>query len=227
MGLALQILGYAAAITLQVLVIHSLVKSGWRRYPFVLVYVVIDLLTNLIEIEPNIAYDSGTAAAKRRWNWIYWIDERVIQAALFLLVLSLIYKASSHMRSRRTLMVALVAGSILFATASTLMHMDANVTTGRWMTRWTRDMNFCAALMDLGLWAMLIHSRKRDYQILMISGALGLQFTAGAIGQAMRDISHSLIDASSVLIVSGNLTCFYIWWQCFRRKAPKKTESRA
>jgi hypothetical protein len=85
------------------------------------------------------------------------------------------------------------------------------------MTLWTRNMNFCAAILDLALWATLIRKREKDQRTLMIAGALGLQFTAGAIGQALRDVSHSQVDLSSVIIVSANLICLYIWWQAFRR----------
>ena len=84
------------------------------------------------------------------------------------------------------------------------------------MTRWTRDMNFCAAVLDLGLWAMLIRTREKDMRILMISGALGIQFTAGAVGQALRDVSNATVNITSVLIVSANLVCLCIWWQTFR-----------
>ncbi len=217
MSLALQLIGYGAAISLQILILNAMRGGAWRRYPFVALYVVADLVTNVAEIQPNIAYDSGSALAKKHWAILYWFDERIMQALLFLLVISLIYRASTHLRPRRTLVLTLVCASLLFAGISLFAHFDPNVTTGMWMTRWTRDMNFCAAILDLGLWAMLIRAHEKDYRILMIAGALGMQFTAGAVGQAMRDISHETVDITSVIMVGANLTCLYIWWQAFRR----------
>jgi hypothetical protein len=100
---------------------------------------------------------------------------------------------------------------------------------GQWMTPWTRDLNSCAAILDLGLWAMLIRSREKDYRLLMVSGALGIQFAAGAMGQALREMSRSTVPG--LLIMFANFTCTYIWWQAFRppKKDPKNvyTKNRA
>jgi hypothetical protein len=218
-GVVLQTLGYIAAISLQLLILQAMCRGSWRRYSFVFLYVVVDLLTNLIEIWPSLNYNTLTPAAKRQWLFLYYWDERIIQATLFILVISLIYRASTDVRPRRMLLVGLVCGSLLFSLGSLAIHYDPNVTTGKWMTPWTRNMNFCAAILDLLLWATLIRTRQHDQRLLMISGALGLQFTAGAIGWALRDVSRGSIDFASILIVSGNLSCLYIWWQAFRLPA--------
>jgi hypothetical protein len=217
MGLALQIFGYVAAITLQLLILNAMRKGAWRQYPFVFLYVAFDLITNVQDIQPTLSYDTLSAAARTKYLWLYWWDERIIQALLFMLVISLIYRASTPTGPRRTLLLLLVGGSLLVALVSLLIYYDPHVTTGKWMTRWTRNMNFCAAILDLALWATLIRKREKDQRNLMIAGALGLQFTAGAIGQALRDVSHSLVDLAAVIIVSGNLICLYIWWQAFRQ----------
>ena len=213
-----QILGYVAAISLQILILHAMRNGAWRKFPFVFLYVVVDLITNLVEIKPNLTADTMTAAAKHNWFMLYWWNERVIQATLLLLVISLIYRASAHLRSRRALMAILICGSVLYALVSLALHYDPEVTTGKWMTRWSRDMNFCIAILDLMLWATLIRIREKDQRILMISGALGLQFTAGAIGQGLRDLSHNLTTMAAVMIVGANLACLYIWWSAFRVK---------
>jgi hypothetical protein len=225
MGLALQILGYVAAFSLQILILTAMRKGAWRRYPFVFLFVAVDLITNVLEIQPNLTYDSLSAAARRQWLWLYWWDERIIQALSFLVVISLIYRASAHTAPRRTLLLMLIGGSLLFALVSLWIYYDPHVTTGKWMTRWSRNMNFCAAILDLGLWATLIRAREKDQRTLMIAGALGLQFTAGAIGQALRDVAHETVGFTSVIIVSANLICLYIWWQAFRlpyREVPAK-----
>jgi hypothetical protein len=219
MSLVLQVFGYVAAITLQVLILQAMRRGGWRRYPFLFLYVVVDLITNLIEVKPRLSYDTLSPLEKREFLWLFWWDERIIQATLFLLVISLIYRASTDVRPRRMLLAALVGGSLLVALISALVFYDPNVTTGKWMTLWSRNMNFCAAILDLLLWATLIRTRQRDQRVLMISGALGLQFTAGAIGQALRDVSHGTVDFTAVLMVSGNLSCLYLWWQAFRTKS--------
>ena len=86
------------------------------------------------------------------------------------------------------------------------------------MTRLTRDLNFCAAILDLGLWALLIGSRKKDYKLLLVTGALGIQFAGGAIGQSLRDVSPAMVTVASDFTVITGLARVYIWWQAFRRK---------
>src|SRR5258706_3536730 len=216
MGLALQIFGYVAAISLQILILNAMRKGAWRRYPLVFLYVAFDLITNVQDIHPTLNLNSLSAAARHRYVMLYWWDERIIQALSFMLVISLIYRASTPTGPRRTLLLMLVGGSLLVALVSVAVYYDTHITTGKWMTRWTRNMKFFAAILDLGLWATLLRTREKDQRTLMIAGAMGLQFTAGAIGQALRDVSHSLVDVSSVLIVSANLICLYIWWQAFR-----------
>jgi hypothetical protein len=95
------------------------------------------------------------------------------------------------------------------------------------MTPWTRDLNFCAAILDLGLWATLIANRERNYRLLMISGALGVQFTGNAIAQALVDLSPFLRDhAAAYLVPLPNLVCLYIWWQAFRHPADQARPKR-
>jgi len=127
-----------------------------------------------------------------------------------------VHRSSEHLPSRRTLVFMLVCFSVIFAAGSLLFHYDSQVTLGKWMTPWTRDMNFGAAILDLGLWALLISRPKRDFRLLMVSGALGIQFTASAIGQALRELWHAIADYGSVLIVTANVICLYIWWKVFR-----------
>ena len=86
------------------------------------------------------------------------------------------------------------------------------------MTPWTRDIWFFAANLDFGLWAVLIGSRQKDYKLLMISGALGIQFTGVVIGHAVRQMSSSSLVATLTgdFISLANIGCLYIWWQAFR-----------
>src|SRR2546421_391024 len=138
MHLAYTACAYAAGLVLDVLVIAALVRSGYRRFPFLLVYVVVDLLTSVAEIRPFLAV--------------------------------------------------------------------------------TAD-----AILDLGLWAILISSPQKDYRILMIAGGLGIQFTGGAIGQAFRNLSSNTarIFVGDLMFLT-NLACLYIWWQALRQPAPKR-----
>ena len=231
MQLAFQIGAYLVGLSLELAIMVVLLRGQWKRYPFVFAYLIGDFLTTVLEIEPAVlryaTATTATTAEKQSFAKLYWLDERIMQVLVFLLVISLVYRATAHLQPRRTLLTLVVAGTVLSAGISLLFHFEPNVRPGKWMTPWTRDMNFFAAILDLGLWAVLIGVRKKDYQLLMISGALGLQFTGVAIGQAVRDMSMSPLLAliTGDFISMANIGCLYIWWQAFRMPATVASEA--
>ena len=215
---AFQVGAYLVGVPLDLMVVAALLRGEYRRYPFIFLYAVVDLLTTILEIQPSMAYSSGTPEARHRWAQMFWFNERIMQVLVFLLVISLVYSATKHLRPRRTLLTGIICGTVLVAAISFWAHYDPNLPSGRYMTRWTRDLNFCAAILDLGLWALLIGSRQKNYKLLLITGALGIQFTGGAIGQSLRDMSPAIMTAASDFTVITALARVYIWWQAFRGK---------
>ena len=221
MQLGIQIAAYLIGLSLGLMVMATLLRGEWKKYPFVFAYVLGDFLTTVVEIRPGLQYANATAQARRAYTWLYWWDERIMQALMFLLVMSLIYRAAAHMKARNTLMLAVSFGILLFAGVTLFVYFDATpgVPSGKWMTPWLRNLNFSAAIVDLGLWAQLIGARRKDYTLLLVSGALGIQFTGGAIGQAVRQISHSSAQVTGYFISLSNLICLFIFWQAFRMSA--------
>src|ERR1019366_3413418 len=147
----LQVCAYALGVPLLLMVVAALLRGDYRRYPFVFLYAVVDLLLTIREIQPSMAYSSGTPEARHRWAQMYWFDERIMQVLVFLLVISLVYRAPRHLRPRRTLLAGTICATVLVAAISFWAHYDPNLAR-RYMTPWTRDLNFCAAILDLGLW---------------------------------------------------------------------------
>jgi hypothetical protein len=213
-----QVAAYLFGVPLDLMVVAALLRGEYRRYPFVFLYAVVDLLTTILEIQPSMAYSSGTREAKHRWAQMFWIDEQIMQVLVFLLVISLVYRATEDLRPRRTLLAGTICGTVLVAAISLWAHYDPTHPMGIYMTRWTRDLNFCAAILDLGLWVLLIGSKKKDYTLLLVTGALGIQFAGGAIGQSLRDMSPAIVTAASDLTVITGLSRYYIWWRAFRGK---------
>ena len=142
-----------------------------------------------------------------------------MQVLVLLLVITLVYIATKHFRSRRTLLTAIVCGTMLVAAISLLCSLTIHTSAPgnfRYMTPWTRDLNFGAAILDMGLWALLIGSQRKDRKLLLVTGALGIQFTGAAIGQALRDMSPEIVALAGDFVVLTNLARLYIWWQAFR-----------
>lgn len=229
MELAVHILPYLIWLPLELLAIAGMLRSGYRLYLFVFVYVIADFLTTVVEMPVDLSYYAGnksTGAENSLVNF-YWIDEAIMQVLVYAAVISLIYYATAKLRSRRILRISLIGFAVLFAGVSFLILFDpSNAKFGEWMTPWNSNLKFCSAILDLALWALLIASREKDHRLLMLSGALGIQFTGGAIGQALRNLAQPhhtrwILYTGDAAVVLFNLAFPYIVWQAFRVARPK------
>lgn len=223
---ALQYAGWLIGVPLELLIIAALLREGWRRFPFLFLYTVALFLTTVVEVPAYLAYFSGTRLAHSR-AFYYWIDEGIRQTLLFTVVISLIYLATTGIRSRRLVRGSLILAAAVFAAISFLIHYDPHASVGTWMTLWTRDLSFSSAILDLTLWTMLLATHNSDLRLFMLSGALGLQFTGEAIGETLRNQFPALLLGANALILVANLACMYLWWQTLRVPAPGKAPVRA
>ena len=221
MRVVLQYAGWLIGLPLELLIIGTLLRGPYRRFPFLLLYSVALFLTTVIEISVNQAYFSGIRFAHSRATY-YWIDEAIRQALIFAVVISLTYLATSNLRSRKLVRAGLIAGAIILAGALFLIHYDSHAVVGKWtwMTLWVRDIDFAAAFLDLGLWTLLLASRHKDTQLLMLSGGLGIQFAGEAIGQSLRYLFQWPLSPGDLVGMITNLVGLWIWWQALRRPAP-------
>jgi hypothetical protein len=219
----IQVCGWAVGIPLEILVIVALLRNGHRRYPVVFLYLLVNFVTTLVDIPFGTqSFFTHDVAVVRQAAKVYWVNEWILQGLIFATVLSLIDLAISVSRWRRVMRAGLAAGAFLFAGITFwIQYLPPPVSFGVWMTPWTSDLSFCATVLDLALWMILIASRKSDRRLLLICGALGMQFTAEAIGEAIVNLSVprrsiALGTAGSVVAVAGNLICLYVWWRTFR-----------
>ncbi len=217
----LQYVGWAIGLPLELLIIAALLRGGYRRFPLVFAYALALFLTTAVEIPAYIGHFSGLQAARTR-AFYYWVNEGILQVLIFAVVVSFIYRATAGVSARRVVRVALIGGAVLFAGISFLIHYDARVVIGIWMTPWVRDLNFSSAILDLALWSLLLAARKNDAELFMLSGALGVQFTGEAIGQTLRNQFPSVLLMANVIIMLANLGCLYMWWNVFRAVPVRK-----
>src|SRR4051812_46453618 len=97
---ALQFVSFVVGVSLMILILAAMLRGQWRQYPFVFFYVLGDFVTTLLEVRPALNRHTFSAAEKKSFNDLYWWDERVMQILLFLLVISMIYQAAAHLKSR-------------------------------------------------------------------------------------------------------------------------------
>ena len=221
MRFAIQLCGLVVGLPLQLLIIGTLLRGGYRRFPLLFFYIIADFLTTVVEVPSVVGYDRGMRWAAFAFPAVHWFDVVVMQVLVYAVVMSLIYQATSKLRARRIVRLSLIAGAILFAGISFLIHRNPALNTGSLMNPWTRDLNLCSAILDMALWALLIAAREKDHRLLLLSGGLGIQFTGGAMGRsighlALRTRSRALSLSGGVVTLLADLVFLYIWWQALR-----------
>jgi hypothetical protein len=148
---------------------------------------------------------------------VFWINDSIRQVFLFIFVLSLVYRAMASGPARVAVQRLLIFGSLVLVAISYYGFYDPRPSV--WMTSIIRNMSFCAAIINLGLWAALIRRRQRDSQILLLSGGLGLQMTGEAMGHSLRNlwqVSRNYAVLGNIVLVLAHLLCLFAWWQAFR-----------
>jgi hypothetical protein len=218
----LQYIFWAVGISLQVLVISALIRGLYKKYAFIFAYCVCLLLTTVIEASAYTAKVSGSKTLARSWGFYYWADEAVLQALTFWVVISLVLQAMASGSARRMARRWLIVAAIVVFVILFLVHAGPRVKLNLWMTLISRDLNFAAMILDLMLWLVLIASPKKDPEVLLLTAGFGIQFTGGAIGQSLRQLSRGhlyLQTTGDIILVLSYFVCMYVWWQTFR--APK------
>jgi hypothetical protein len=219
-----QVFGWLVGVPLEFLLVAALLRGEYRRFPVFFAYASALLVTTLVGIPAFLNYASHPKIhlISQHFAKIYWITEGILQALILAVVISLIDQATTTVRSRRLVRAGLIIGAVLFAGISFACHYrPALKYIGYWMAPWTRDLSFGSAILDLGLWTMLISSRRGDRRLLLISGALGMQFTGEAIGEALQSLSiarkvGSIAVAGSIITMLAGLACLYVCWRTFR-----------
>jgi hypothetical protein len=223
--------GVVVGVPLELMIIAGLLRGGYRKFPLVFVYSILNFLATVVEVPATVAFYRGVAGAEKTFASYWWNNEAVFQVLNYLVVMSLIYQATAELRTRRVLRVSLFAGAILFAGVTFIVHYDPTLATGLWMTPWTRDLNFCSAVLDLALWALLIGRREKDEQVLLLSGGMGVQFTGEAIGGSLRQLAQKdrsllLARSGSVIMLLSNLVLLFVWWRAFRPARQRHPQAR-
>src|SRR5438067_10819263 len=138
MRVAIAVCGYVVGIPLEILIIVALCRGAYRRFPFVFAYAVAAFLASAVEF---LAYLMGWADPRSRSLFVrvYWLDEQILLALIYSVVISLFYDASAPLRSRRLGRLAVISFALLFAWVSFLICFCTrfcNVCDS--MTSWTR-----------------------------------------------------------------------------------------
>jgi hypothetical protein len=224
MDLVLQLCSLAAWFPLKVLVISAILRCGVRRYPLIFAYSVTTFFIVAAELPVAFAFHSSSGRNREWFQLVYSIGQNITYALIVAVVINLIHRASSRIDSRHLVRFASIAGALIFAVISFLLQYDRRAKLTAWMTPWTRDLSFFAAILDLLLWALLLAARDKDQRLLMLTGGMGIMFAGEAIADAMRSMGlryHSaavFFRLAALVVMISDSAFLYIWWQAFRKE---------
>ncbi len=221
----LQIVNYLVWFPLIVLVISAALRAGVRRYPLIFACTVVVLLTAVAQVPTSVAFHRGRQAVPETGQWyqvLHAVSQGIYYPLTLVTVANLIYKASAKITARHLIRRVLMAGVPLFVLVSFAIHYNSHVQVVQWMTPLTRDVTFCATVLDLVLWALLLASPERDHTLLLLAGGFGINFAGDAICDALRSIAlriwwYPVWASADLLAVMSNIGWLYIWWQALRR----------
>lgn len=219
-SLALQWVFAGIGFLLEILIISAVLRHGRRTYALVLVYSVVLFLTSVVEAAAILAPRTGWTLVTRDY---YWVGEFLRQFLIFSIIIWFTYRRLLHSPAGRRAARWLVAAAILFTAAS--IALTRNPLLNLWFTTASRNLSFCALILNLILWGVLLRDRRRDRRMLTVSGGLGIQMAGQAIGQSLRQmygLSRSLVWAGNLVIVASHLLSLYILWTAFR--GPTETD---
>jgi hypothetical protein len=223
--LALQIFHYVVWFPLAVLVISAILRCRVRQYPLIFAFMTATFLIAVAEMPSAFAVAGShwTLADSDLHRKLYAIAQGVTHLLIFAVVASFILRATKNLPIGHLVRLGLAIGGPVFIAVSFFAHYDGGKVTV-WMTPWTRDVNFGAAIVDLILWGLLLSSRKKDHTLLLLVGGIGISFAGDAISDAIRSIAlqmHVKLIWDSASVFSGftDAAWLFVWWQAFRKEA--------
>jgi len=184
----------------------------------------ITFVISAVQVPASFAAHKATDASEQWLQFVHYVGEVITYTLVFAVVISLIYRATARTGPRRVMRLVLVAGGLAFILTSFFIHYDSKAPLPMWITPWTRDMNFCAAVLDMALWALLLASREKDTRLLLLSGGMGIMFGGEAIADSIRHLairnhSRNTFMLGNVLVTLADCAFLYVWWQTFRKEA--------
>ena len=203
-------------LPLQVALLHSLFRGGFRSFPVLLPYSLILFLWTIVNIA---AREGGRLPAE--WQRAYWVVELILDWLLYVLILSLVNRAVRQSRHRVKILRWLILAVGFFLLAALYLTQDPRL--NEWMTNFTKYAAFCGALLNLGLWAVLVGTHHADRGVLMVSSGYGVASAGQAISHSLRALA--IQSRSYPVLITGNLIgvlthtlCLAIWWRAVARE---------
>src|SRR5260370_10620285 len=126
----------------------------------------------------------------RDWAQGFYRNEALRQLLLFTVVMSVMDRAMAGRSYRGRIRLFLMLAATAAVLISVSIHWESHL-TALWATQVGRDLSFGSVVLTLLLWVTLISSLRKDTQLLMVTGGLGLQFIREESRHSLLHIPHS------------------------------------
>jgi hypothetical protein len=209
-------------------VLVLLLRGHTRKFWALMVYVVWELLSNVGLAVFDLTYNGavvGENASKEAVKWyarLYWSNEVIVDVLQFLLVIGLMYRATSGGPKRASIGrilggIVVVALALPFALFPMFPLGPRAWPEGTWFNSTSELLNFGAAIMNLVLWGVLLADRKRDPQLTIVSVGLGVVVTGAAMSYGLRYLVPAEAQfMPNMFIMLTQLAGWSIWCRAFR-----------
>jgi hypothetical protein len=201
-------------VILQIALLLFLLPGGFRKFPLLLLYSVVQLVADVAEV--SVSHQFGTNAVQ--YVKLYWSDEVLLDLLLFLMVIVFTYQAleGNPLRAKAG---RFLAGVVIVAVAAPfLIYYHRTLFSTRWFNGISQWLNFGGAIMNLGLWTALLSNKKRDPQLVMVSVGLGLAVTGAALYFGLRQFTTQAEwrHVADLVGVLTHLLGVFVWCWAFR-----------
>ena len=132
------------------------------------------------------------------YSRVYWTSEIVWDILFFVLVAVLIQKAVAERPEQkfvRKLFLFVVAAMIVLPF---VIFPGRKLFATPWFSATSQLLNFGAAILNLVLWGILIASRNRDTQLMLVCFGLGVNVAGAALGWGVRLLARGTSMAAGV-----------------------------
>lgn len=201
------------------LLLKRLLAEKYWEFTALFLYVVVLLLTaatDYLFVVRSAANPFGVDP-----QHIYYANDLLRQAMIYVVVISLIRRASLAAPRFSRLRPWLIPGALAVASIFLLIFRDPNVVL--WMTNVVRNLSILGMLLNMALWLLLFHSKSADRTLVLVVSGLGLQTAGEAIGQSLRLMSPDTVVVGNIILAIAHLLCLHVWAQAIRpaRRQPQ------
>jgi len=217
-------IGEAVAL---VSVLVLLLRGPSRKFWALLVYVVWELFSNVGLTSFDLLYNGAVVGANasreavRLYSRLYWSSVVITDVLRFLLVIGLVYMATSG-GPKRSSIGRILSGIVVVALALPFLLFPMFPMGPKpwpeasWFNSTSELLNFGAAIMNLLLWGVLLADRKRDPQLAIVSVGLGVVVTGAAISHGLGHLLPAeAVFLPNIFLMLTQLAGWSIWCRAF------------